>query len=138
MYKTCTYCKKKKLRSKFRNRNNVCKTCEKYKKRQILYEAKLKVIDHYGGKCICCGTSELSFLTLDHINGDGYIHRRNFNRSLKLYQDLINNKFQTQFKIQILCANCHNSKSKFGRCIHSMTPQETAIWLYGEHYVKVV
>lgn len=138
MYKTCSSCRKRKSLAKFRRTNNICRTCEKYKKRQIQYEAKLKVIKHYGGKCVCCGSKELSFLTLDHIDNDGHIHRKDFNRSLKLYQDLIKNDFKTPFRIQILCANCHQSKSKFGRCIHGMTKKEIEIWLYGEHNVKVV
>src|SRR5438132_3637751 len=29
---------------------------------------KFQVINHYGGKCICCGETLLGLLTMDHIN----------------------------------------------------------------------
>ena len=32
---------------------------------------KYKVMRAYGGKCVCCGESTLSFLTIDHPNNDG-------------------------------------------------------------------
>src|SRR6266496_3442368 len=35
-----------------------------------------EVLDHYGGVCVCCGETQLAFLSLDHKNGGGTRHRR--------------------------------------------------------------
>src|ERR1035437_3385093 len=35
-------------------------------------ELKKLIVAHYGGKCACCPVSEDCFLTLHHINNDGY------------------------------------------------------------------
>lgn len=37
---------------------------------------KLKCIQEYGGKCVCCGETNIGFLTLDHINNNGAEHRK--------------------------------------------------------------
>ena len=36
---------------------------------------KKEAIEGYGGKCLQCGETELEFLTLDHVEDDGYSHR---------------------------------------------------------------
>lgn len=35
-----------------------------------------EAIEHYGGKCYCCGEQTLIFLALDHIHGGGSQHRK--------------------------------------------------------------
>src|SRR6266702_6990703 len=37
---------------------------------------KLEAINHYGGRCYCCGESFYLFLALDHILGSGNKERR--------------------------------------------------------------
>lgn len=37
---------------------------------------KEEFIEAYGGKCSCCGESIPEFLTVDHINNDGEVHRK--------------------------------------------------------------
>lgn len=36
---------------------------------------QLEALQHYGGKCFCCGEKETLFLGLDHIGGGGTQHR---------------------------------------------------------------
>jgi hypothetical protein len=91
----------------------------------------LDTIDHYGGKCSCCGESNPMFLTMDHINNDGYIWRRN------IYKERgYNNKRGTRGvsttvhliwirknnypkDLQLLCFNCNCGKNRNkGVCPH--------------------
>lgn len=34
-------------------------------------ELRMHVLNHYGGKCVCCGTTTMEFLSIDHINDGG-------------------------------------------------------------------
>jgi hypothetical protein len=83
---------------------------------------KLKdlVYDVYGDHCVCCGESEGSFLTIDHINNDGAEHRRLTgikNGGTVFYRWLIRNDFPKDF--QVLCWNCQWGKVKNnGICPH--------------------
>ena len=81
------------------------------------YQKKLKrqVVDAYSGKCACCGVSELSFLTIDHVNNDGKEHRKTFTRNFYLL--LIKDGFPGGF--QVLCFNCNMGKQvNKGVCPH--------------------
>jgi hypothetical protein len=88
-------------------------------------KVKMVVLTTYGGnppKCACCGETAISFLTIDHINGDGNKHREQIWKELKqlkknrkrhgvdFYKWLINNHFPEGF--QVLCANCNMAKGQ--------------------------
>ena len=87
-------------------------------KREKAYirKRRKKVIEHYGGKCACCGESQYEFMTIDHINNDGAEHRRSVvgTRSICLW--LIKHNFPPEF--QILCWNCNAAKQFHGICPH--------------------
>lgn len=81
----------------------------------------------YGGdRCACCGETEKAFLELDHINGDGYKHRKQLNHGKNvgsncylLYRDLEKKGFPPGY--QILCANCNVGKYRNGGiCPHKV------------------
>lgn len=74
---------------------------DKKNKHQAL---KLEVINHYGGKCECCGEKEILFLTIDHINGGGNNHRKIIGYS-KLYYWLKKNNYPKGYRV--LCFNCN-------------------------------
>jgi hypothetical protein len=80
---------------------------------------KVEVFARYGNQCACCGESNLVFLTIDHINGDGADHRR---RDIKLrtgtsfYMWLRRNGYPKEF--QILCYNCNCAKRTGDDCPH--------------------
>ena len=90
----------------------------------IRYLRKLRkeVIEHYGGKCSCCGENNHAFLTIDHINGKGNIHRRKlFGKNIAgntFYKWLRVNKFPEGF--QVLCYNCNMAKAHLGVCPHTI------------------
>jgi hypothetical protein len=97
----------------------LCNKCydlmkETYKRTRL--KTKKLVIDHYGGKCACCGETELSFLTLDHIDGGGRQHRIRLGGGKDFYQAMKRLGFPDG--LQVLCANCHLSKTVLGQCIH--------------------
>jgi hypothetical protein len=40
--------------------------------------AKQLAINHYGGKCQCCGITDYKLLTIDHVNNDGNLDRKKY------------------------------------------------------------
>jgi len=76
---------------------------------------KLQALEHYGGKCTCCGESEEKFLTFDHINNDGNEHRKTARGKIASW---LHSHGYPKGVIQILCWNCNLAKEKFGVCPH--------------------
>jgi hypothetical protein len=83
--------------------------------------ARIRVIQHYGGRCFCCGEDMLDFLAIDHKNNDGAQHRRemNLSGSGSMYLWIIRNHFPDMF--QVLCHNCNMAKAFYGICPHSLS-----------------
>jgi len=74
---------------------------------------KKRVYANYGSKCVCCGEAELSFLTLDHINGDGTKHRKELKaQGITIFKWLRENNYPPS--MQILCFNCNSAKTDEG------------------------
>jgi len=65
---------------------------------------KQEVLEHYGGKCFCCGEDNIIFLVLDHIDGGGNQHRKKIGNS-KLYEWVKKNDYPPIFRIA--CHNCN-------------------------------
>ena len=100
----------------YKNNKEHCKEVARARDRKRREE----VLKHYGGKCACCGESAYHFMSIDHINGGGYKHRKeigNFGRNF--YKWLIKNNFPNGF--QVLCHNCNLAKGFYGFCVpHEM------------------
>jgi hypothetical protein len=80
-----------------------------------------KVFDHYGWECACCGEAEPVFLTIDHVNNDGNVHRRSLdgigNGGSPFFDWLVRKDFPEGF--QTLCRNCNWGKhANGGVCPH--------------------
>lgn len=83
-------------------------------------QRRFTVLSHYSGgepKCAKCGFSDIRALALDHINNDGYKHRRKVGRgdkdgcpSCMMYVWIIRNNFPPIF--QVLCFNCNIIKER--------------------------
>ena len=78
------------------------------------------VLTHYSKdgtpKCVCCGVTEIEFLTLDHVNNDGARHRLLLHGNI--YRKLRLASYPSEPPLQILCQNC-NSAKRFARvCPH--------------------
>lgn len=82
---------------------------------------KQTVIDAYGGFCKCCGETEFSFLTVDHINENGAQERKNkkYRPGTGFYRYLIQNNFPKD-NYQLLYMNCNFAKGKHGGCPHQL------------------
>lgn len=83
-----------------------CAKCNSYRKRTILRN-KIEVITNYGTSCECCGSNQLEFLSIDHINGGGTKHRKKISN---LYQWLKRNDYPDGFRV--LCLKCNNGRSR--------------------------
>lgn len=81
-------------------------------------DLKFEVLSHYG-VCYCCGESRIEFLTIDHINGDGAVHRKEINMiGYRFYVWLRNNNYPEEFRTA--CANC-NMATRFNKvCPHKL------------------
>ena len=89
---------------------------------------KQRVMDHYGGKCLCCGETGLLFLTIDHVDENGAEHRKEISPNFKgkgrsgdlFYRWLEENNYPDGF--QTLCFNCNIGKHwNNGVCPHQQT-----------------
>lgn len=113
--KWCKDCKNKQRRQARRARlgcykneykDNKIKHLETCKRRHG--RNKLKVMAHYSDNkncCVRCGFNDMRALSIDHINSDGYIHRKDKTvQGSGLYLWLIRHDFPKDF--QVLCMNC--------------------------------
>lgn len=123
--KICTSCKTDRPISRFRIRvssgkfRGVCMDCHNSKTNEKRAEMKKMVFDHYGWKCRCCGEENPVFLTMDHINNDGYKDKMVGGRKLTgkdLYLKIIREGLPSRF--QTLCQNCNFGKKVKGICPH--------------------
>lgn len=90
---------------------------KKRQARRYREEIKIKVTNHYGGKCNCCGENEISFLCIDHINGGGTQQTLQLEKGgTGFYYYLKQNNFPKGY--QVLCHNCNHAKEQPNGCPH--------------------
>ena len=84
---------------------------DQHRKNVAKYNCNLRrrVLTHFGGKCSKCGIDEWRVLQIDHVNGGGNSHRRDWRcRGAPFYIQLLQLKDHSSY--QILCANCNQLK----------------------------
>lgn len=85
------------------------------------FKKKKEVLQYYSNSlepvCNCCNETNIHFLTIDHINNDGYKHRKEEPSSKNIYYWLSKNKYPKGF--QVLCMNCN-----WGKSIHKICPHK--------------
>lgn len=109
----CTVCGKGPLVSKSR--------CSKHLKHSVEARRKLKieVISAYGKECVCCGITEIEFLTIEHSKNNGAQHKRDLKCwGTVFYRWLKKNNFPKDLGLTIMCMNCNFSRGKYGYCPH--------------------
>jgi hypothetical protein len=84
---------------------------------------KAAVYMGYGGaKCACCDEDEPFFLSIDHVNNDGYEKRKSGDHprgTENFYKMILKMGCPPDF--QILCMNCNHGKSRNGGiCPHQL------------------
>lgn len=98
------------------NGQSKCVSCQ-HDKAEYQQRLKRSIIDTYGGRCKCCGETEIAFLTIDHVNNDGNKHRLEIKNN-SLYTWLKKNSYP-QDEFQLLCFNCNCGKRvNGGICPH--------------------
>lgn len=82
-------------------------------------DLKADAIAHYGGVCECCQESNLAFLNIDHIAGNGAAHRLEIGGgSTATYKWLRDSSYPVGFRV--LCFNCNNGfRLNHGVCPHA-------------------
>jgi len=95
----------------------TCKKCVARRRKVIRNTIKLKMFEAYGNCCSCCGETEKSFLTLDHIDGSGAKHRKEGLTGWYLWEHLMKNGFPKD-NYRLLCYNCNCSRGQYGECAH--------------------
>lgn len=73
----------------------------------------LSIVEHYGQRCACCGVTQIEFLTIDHKNNDGNLHRQAVGLGHAYWRHIVNSGYPDY--IQILCWNCNRAKGCFLR-----------------------
>jgi hypothetical protein len=101
------------------NKDNVDQWNQGERLRNFLL--KVETLNAYGGVCVCCHEKEVKFLTLDHIEENGNTHRAELKvgAGVQFYAKLKKQGYP-QCGLQVMCANCHGAKSKYGQCPHQV------------------
>lgn len=84
--------------------------------REYHIRLKQKIIKAYGGKCRCCGETMFEFLSVDHVNGGGSLHRKRL-KIRNFYRWLLKHNFPKR-GFRLLCFNCNLSIGFYGSCPH--------------------
>lgn len=115
----CSECRLAKNRERSARRYNEKRVSVALRIKANYLGHKLAVFGHYGSECACCGEKEALFLTIDHVDNDGHLHRREPGRSShnNIYGWLVRSGFPEGF--QTLCSNCNHGKHRNnGVCPH--------------------
>lgn len=100
-----------------RVRCDSCAEAYSCRRRNRNQKIKKEVMNAYGGRCACCGETNLWFLTIDHINGGGTADTRGRGGDT-FYRRLKAQGFPNDPPLQVLCWNCNLAKHHRGACPH--------------------
>lgn len=80
---------------------------------------RFEAVKRLGNKCVCCNETRVEFLTLDHINSNGTVHRRSFKRQQNYLQWAATASLREVCAVlQVLCWNCNMAKAIYKICPH--------------------
>ena len=77
--------------------------------------ARYRAIDAYGGKCACCGETNVLFLCLDHIVPRSKLVVKPTSRGDLIARELRKDNYKDP-NIQVLCYNCNSAKNNNADC----------------------
>lgn len=80
---------------------------------------RIEAIQKLGGKCECCGESQIEFLAFDHINGlRGRGRKRDGNDVADALALRIRKEASPEKEFRVLCHNCNSAHGFYGYCPH--------------------
>ncbi len=81
-----------------------------------------EVLQALGNRCACCGEDNIVFLTVDHINNDGYKEKKNGRRSGRALWSRVRAEGFPKDKYRILCFNCNCGRARLANkiCPHEL------------------
>lgn len=88
------------------------------RKRQLVVELKIEILNQYGGLVCRCGENRIKAIGIDHIDGGGKQHRVIIGSDL--YRWLRRNNYPTGFRV--LCSNCNILAYLSNPTIYSQSP----------------
>ena len=94
---------------------------------RIRARLRYRVLSHYSSgapACACCGESHLEFLSLDHIDGGGNLHRKAVGGGSHFYLHLQREGFPPGYRVP--CHNCNLAMGYYGYCPHA-EPDKSAL-----------
>ena len=108
-----------------RQRNNAASRRYRERNRDMIREKlrrkhrekRVRLLQRYGGSCVCCGETKFEFLAIDHEHGGGARERSQmkphdyYRRLLKALKPLPG--------YRVLCHNCNASLGFYGYCPHA-------------------
>jgi len=100
-----------------RNKESI-RTKQRVVNREAYKQQRIAILAKFGGRCVCCGESTEVFLDVDHVNGGGNKHRKQF-RSIHSYNQFLIEEAKLE-DFQILCKNCNYAKFRLGQCPHQL------------------
>lgn len=100
----------------------LCKPCKSARMKKYYDGKRDLVFEHYGNVCNCCSEGNKLFLTIDHINNDGFAERWLSGGRIigvQLYQKIVKANYPDSY--QLLCMNCNFGKRmNNGVCPHAV------------------
>lgn len=95
--------------AKTNTQSQVCGTCNsQFRNFERFTARKTRVLSKYGGSCVCCGFSNFAYLSIDHVEADGKVHRQEAGTSIYACLDSEPADFS---RFQVLCVACNARKS---------------------------
>jgi hypothetical protein len=95
---------------------SVCRVALKHATRRRNREVRQELLARLGNACRCCGERTPEFMTLDHVQNDGYLERMTVSPST-MYLRILKSAVVDR-RYQLLCWNCNMAKAKYGLCPH--------------------
>jgi len=120
----CWGCKEK-SNDKYKIRHK--EKCRQYRadKKEFIKEISRRYHKHikdtffemYGNRCVCCGETNIEFLTIEHKLGQRGVKKKE--SSFRAY--ISATKEYQPDTYEVLCMNCNHAKGKLGYCPHQMS-----------------
>ena len=81
----------------------------KIREKRLAKRLKIELLEQYGKVCNCCRESTIQFLTIDHDEGKGNLHRKELFKhnvgGVHMYRWLKKNNYPKGYTV--LCMNCN-------------------------------